>query len=322
MKTIVIYIRRYLINIKTWKIDCDILKMKAISVLNHGVNYLKKFVKQTPEIDARILLSIALQSKKKIFPHDDIIFTKKNATEFDKLLYIRTRGKPISRILGERGFWKHDFKINSFTLDPRPDSELLIEIVLSNFKNKNKKLKILDLGSGSGCLGLSLAYEYPNSSLVCMDKCTESLKILNVNATNMDLSSRLTSLQGNWFDKNWTDQINQSAYFQFGFKEKFDIVVSNPPYLKSKEIITLKDEVKKYDPLLALDGGEDGCDSYKSILLGIHKILQKKGVLIMEIDEKIKNNLEKLVIRTNFRDRDFHKDLSGKYRALLLKNIC
>ena len=183
--------------------------MYSNEILNKAVMELKCEGKSTPELDAKILLAHAIGRDKKIFFHEKLNLDKKQMKYFLDLIKSRIRGKPVSRIVGKRNFWNDDFFINEFTLDPRPESEILIEASLSYFNNKLSKLQILDLGSGSGCIGLSIVKEFPNSILVNVDTCKHAILQANFNAKNLGLCNQVKSINANWFHNDWIKEIKR-----------------------------------------------------------------------------------------------------------------
>ena len=168
--------------------------------------------------------------------------------ELNSFILRRLAGEPVAKILGKKGFWKDDFIVSKDVLDPRPDSEILIEAVLEKFPDKNAALRILDLGTGSGCLLLSLLGEYQNATGVGIDISEKALAIANQNKGNK---------MAEFIQRDMRQDLSNLG--------KFDIMISNPPYIPTDEIQTLKRDVKDYDPLLALDGGTDGLDFYRAL---------------------------------------------------------
>ena len=160
----------------------------------------------------------------------------------------RLAGEPVAKIIGKKGFWKDDFFVSKDVLDPRPDSETLIEAVLEKFPDKNQTLRILDLGTGSGCLLLSLLGEYKDATGVGIDISEKALAIAKQNKGNKAAEFIRRDMRQDLSDLG-----------------QFDIMISNPPYIPTAEIQTLERDVKDYDPLLALDGGADGLDFYRAL---------------------------------------------------------
>ena len=294
--------------------------MNSNKILKKATLKLRKFGILTPELDAKILLGHVLGKDKKIYFHEDFKIDKKKEDEFKNIIKMRLLGKPVSRIIGKRGFWRDDFFISKFTLDPRPDSEILIEACLDYFKDKSSKLQILDLGSGSGCIGLSILKEFPSSFLVNVDACKNAINQANLNAKNLGSFNKVKSINANWFENNWTDIIQKKLiYSKLSLNDKFDLIVCNPPYIKSNQLNKLQVEVKNHDPIIALDGGVDGCDSYRGIFLEIKKILSHDGIIILEIGHDVLSNVKKIVKKSGFQVLKIYKDLAGIERVLLIK---
>ena len=294
--------------------------MNSNKLLQKATKILKKNSKSTPELDCKILLGYVLGLEDKIYFHDDFDVSIGEIIKFEELIQLRIKGMPVSKILGKRNFWENDFFVNEFTLDPRPESELLIEIVLNYFQDKNKDLQILDLGSGSGCIGISLLKEFPFSYLFCLDICRKALNQVKRNSKNLQVFDRLETIQTNWFNAKWTDAvIKKILNSQKLFKTKFDVIVCNPPYIRSNDISELDKEVKKYDPLIALDGGLDGCDSYRAIFSKIRRIMNKECIIALEVSVETLENVKNIVERSGFKIKNIYKDISGNCRALLIK---
>ena len=286
-------------------------------LLIDGISKLKSSKIPNPEIDARILLSYASNYQNSIYMHNDISISKKDKNKFYRFLDKRIKGKPVSRILGSRNFWKRDFLINKYTLDPRPDSEVIIDVLTKTFSNSSKHFQVLDLGSGSGCIGLSLIDEIKNASLLSVDICKQSLEILNKNAHRLNLMNKLHYAQINWFENAWIENIKIITQKEKLFsKNKFDIIVCNPPYIKSSDIEKLQTEVKYYDPLISLDGGIDGCDSYRAIFKDLRKLLAIDGVCFFEIGYDLLDNIKIILKEFNLNLIKVHKDFYGHSRVI------
>ena len=184
----------------------------------------------------------------------------------------RLAREPVSRIIGERAFWGRRFQISPATLDPRADSETLVAAALEvagplRAGRNGVPLRVLDLGTGTGCLLLTLLSEIPEAVGTGVDISAEALTVAETNATNLDLSGRANFVRGNWGR---------------GLDGTFDLIVSNPPYIRHDELAGLPPEVIKYDPLRALDGGEDGLDAYRQILEVLPE-LSANGAILFEV---------------------------------------
>lgn len=209
-------------------------------------------------------------------------------------------GKPLSKIYGEREFWGLPFAVSEYTLDPRPDTETLIEAVLKS-ADREKPLSILDLGTGSGCILISLLHELPNARGVAADISQEALALAKENAEKNGVLDRCEFIRSDW-DEN----VNQA----------FDIVVSNPPYIRTDVIPELEDSVKKHDPILALDGGEDGLQAYKTIFSRLSKILKSGGKAYFEIGYDQSETVMRLSRESRFSNIESYADFAGHIRVL------
>ena len=286
-------------------------------LLIDGISKLKSSKVPNPEIDARILLSHAINYQNIIYMHNNISISKKDKKQFYCFLDKRIQGKPVSRILGSRNFWKNNFLINKYTLDPRPDSEVIIDVLTKTYRNSSNHFQVLDLGSGSGCIGLSLIDEIKNASLLSVDICKQSLEILNKNANRLNLMNKLRYAQINWFESSWIENIKKITRNEKLFsKNKFDIIVCNPPYIKSSDIEKLQTEVKNYDPLVSLDGGVDGCDSYRAIFKDLRELLAEGGLCLFEIGYDLLDNIKIILKEFNLNLIKVHKDYYGHSRVI------
>ena len=286
-------------------------------LLIDGISKLQFSKIPLPELDARILLSYAINYQDIIYMHNDISISINEKNKFYDYLNKRIQGKPVSRIVGSRNFWKKNFLINKYTLDPRQDSEIIVDIVTKTYSNSNKHFQILDLGAGSGCIGLSIIDDLKNSSLLSLDICKQALEQVNINAKRLNLSKKLHYAQINWFEKTWVQNIKLITENEKLFsKSKFDIIVCNPPYIKSSEIKKLQIEVKNYDPLTSLDGGIDGCDSYKAIFKDLSKLLSDNGVCFVEIGYDMLEDIEIILKKSNLSLIKVYKDFQGHNRVI------
>lgn len=271
-------------------------------LLRQGQKILKENSIENHRLDARILLAHVLgveQNKIFAFAVDEM-----QQDMFWNLIKRRCNREPVSRIIGKRGFWKDDFYISKETLDPRPDTETLIEAVLSAINNKNQALNILDLGTGSGCIALSLAREFPNAKVIGIDASEAAVDTAKANALNLNLENRCQFMKVDW---NHLKGLPINS---------FDIVVSNPPYIKEKEIAELEPEVKIFDPLLALSGGESGLDAYVEISHILSTLLKRKALVFLEIGEQQHHEVTDIFNKKGFFLKDKYCDLSSKIRCL------
>jgi len=259
-------------------------------------------------IDAKYLMCFVLNIELYDLPLKfDYNLNDAEYEKFIKFVNIRKTGTPIDIITGSKGFWNSDFVVNENVLSPRPDSETIIESVLQYCTDKNKKYNILDLGTGSGCLLISLLLEYKNSVGVGVDISEKALSIAKTNADNNDLSSCIDFIQSDWFD-------NIPA-------QKFDVIVSNPPYIPTYELEMLQDEVKKFDPALALDGGNDGLDCYRNILKQMHNYIDNNSIIVVEFGYNQYQEIDNLFLSNGYKLSSRQYDLSKIIRSNTYKKV-
>ena len=287
-------------------------KLDVFSLIKPEIEVLKKSGSETASLDCRLLLSHVLEKKNTVYTHENVYITYNEIKKFKVLISERSLGKPVSRIINKRNFWKRDFKLNEEVLDPRQDTEVLITAVLKYYTNIFDKLDILDLGSGSGCIGLSLLEELKFSNVSFLDVSKKSLEIVKINATEYNLEHRSEYFQLNWNSKNWDNDL-----LKYRNKSKFDIIVTNPPYIPTDEIKSLQKEVKDFDPFIALDGGFDGLMAYKTIFPKFNRILKNGSKVFVEIGM----GQEDMVIKIGYEDNllllGYEKDLSGIVRVIV-----
>lgn len=218
----------------------------------------------------------------------------------------RKNGEPISRIYGMRQFWGLEFKLSPDTLDPRPDTETLIEAVLKRYKN-NPPETILDLGTGSGCILVSLLHELKAARGSGVDLSLGALETARANAKLNNVAERANFICGSWDAPLLEGVVPQGGY---------DLIVSNPPYISNQVIPTLSEEVQNHDPILALDGGDDGLDAYKNIFLHLPSLLNKAGRGFFEIGYDQKADMMRLSKDYRIRIEEIYDDLAGHPRVV------
>ena len=278
------------------------------SLLTFSKQELKKAGIDSFSIDTILLATKAFDlSREQIIFSPEITLNQKQIDYFLKLLNRRIAREPMSHILEKREFFNDSFFVTSAVLDPRPDSESLIEGIGEVFPDKNSKLNILELGVGSGCLILTILKIFPNSSGTGIDLSKEALEIAQKNAKSLDLENKISFIHSNWFTnipKNYP----------------FDLIISNPPYIPSNDINNLSDEVRIYEPILALDGGKDGLDCYLEIAKNIGNFLKPNGVVVLEIGQNQEKDVERIFEEHGLKLIQSKKDLGGIIRCLIFKN--
>jgi len=252
-----------------------------------------------PQLDARLLAGHALGlDRAELLSQSRRLLTAEEMDAIEALLAQRVEGKPVARIIGKREFWSLDFLLNEATLEPRPDSETLVEAIIKLGKNGRT---ILDLGTGTGCLLLSLLHEMPESTGIGVDISRDAVHQAAKNAISLCLTDRAEFRVSNWLSD---------------ITEKFDIIISNPPYVSTLSIPKLMREVRKYDPKLALDGGRDGLSVYRLLIPQLAAFLNPHGLVAFEVGQKQAPKVADLLRKNGFTNIAAHKDLSGIERCV------
>ena len=280
--------------------------MNIQSALTEGLNILKNKSILSAKLDSEILMAKALGKKREyIILNNNKIIKEQNLEYFKKLVHERATRKPIAYLLKKKSFWNSEFYVNKNTLIPRPDTEIILEQVLKFTKNKNY-LNILDIGVGSGCILLSILKERKNFYGTGIDISRNSLDICKMNAKKLLLERRVK------FFKSDVDK------FAIG---KYDLVVSNPPYIKTSDLKYLESDVIKFEPKLALDGGLDGLSVIRKVIKKSSELLKKNGKFILEIGFDQKNKVIKLLNNKGFYINSTVKDLANNDRCIISTKI-
>ena len=279
--------------------------MNALDLIKNGTLVLKENKISSHRIDSEILLSTVLgKSREEILINLDEKINSRDIFSFKKLIERRSSKEPLAYILKEKEFWSKKFEVNESTLVPRPETELMLEKLIKIYKEK--KIKILDIGTGSGCILISLLSELKNSIGVGIDISTEALKIAKKNAKKHKINNKIF-----FYNKSFTGI----------YDRKFDLIVSNPPYLLTKDIRNLQEDIKRFEPLIALDGGNDGLDVIKKVIYKAKNILKFKGILALEIGRGQYKKVSKILKANNFKTEHIVKDYEENIRCLILKLI-
>ena len=241
--------------------------MNTLDLLNKGSSELKKKKISTHRLDSEILLSKVLKKKREeILINLDQKICLKNVSRYNNLIQRRSQNEPVAYLVKEKEFWSKIFLVSKNTLIPRPETELMVEKLVNI--HKNKSISILDIGTGSGCILISLLSELNNSKGLGIDISKHAIQIAKKNAERHGKSLNIKFL-----NKSLSSTFNQ----------KFDLIVSNPPYIRTGDIKNLNEDIKKYEPRIALDGGNDGLDLIKKVIYKTKNILKIKGMLALEI---------------------------------------
>jgi release factor glutamine methyltransferase len=254
--------------------------------------------------EARLLLAAVLErSWGDLVGEEQQKVTADAATRFDGFVARRAAREPVSRILGRREFWSLDFGLSAATLDPRPDSEALIEAVLEAVPSRDAPLAILDLGCGSGCLLLALLSEFPRARGIGVDLAPLAVATASANAGRNQLEERAWFQVGDW---------------DSGLTGRFDIIVSNPPYIPTSQIAALEPEVAQHDPLLALDGGQDGLDAHRRLAPLLPRRLADGGIAVIEHGDEQGPAAQSIYEAAGLILRKWRADLGGLRRCLVM----
>ena len=275
--------------------------MEILKLINHGSKQLKNKNIFTHRLDSEILLSNILnKTREELLINLNKKVTPDKVVKFNKLVKRRSLKEPIAYILKTKEFWSKNFLVNSNVLIPRPETELMVDKIVAIFKNKN--IFILDIGTGTGCILLSVISELKDSKGIGIDVSHKAIQTAAKNQNKHNLNNNTK------FFKKSLEDIHHS---------KFDLIVSNPPYVMRKDIKNLDDDIKKFEPKLALDGGNDGLDVIKKVIYKSKSILKIKGMLALEIGNEQFNRVSKILRENKFRTKHLVKDYRDNIRCIL-----
>lgn len=253
-------------------------------------------------LDAELLLAEVLDvAREQVVFYPERQLSESEIAAFHAYMKRREAREPMAHILGKREFFGRIFRVTKDTLDPRPDSETLIEAVLEVYKDRIIPLKILDLGTGTGCLLLTLLAEFPASSGVGVDLSPAALEVAKYNAKELGLEKHAGF---------------QVKYWAEGILDKFDIIITNPPYIKAGDLAHLEPEVASYEPYTALVGGDDGLVCYRQLIPDIARLLTEGGLAVLEIGEGQEEEIAALLQKNQLNVAKYCKDLSGIIRCI------
>jgi release factor glutamine methyltransferase len=275
--------------------------MNALDTINFGAKELKEKKIHTSRLDSELLLSKILNKKREeILTNLEQKIDQRYFSKFKELIVRRSQHEPIAYILEEKEFWSKNFFVSPNTLIPRPETELMVEKLIKIFKEK--KISILDMGTGSGCILISLLSELKNSRGLGIDISKKALIIAKKNSERHKMLNR-------------TKFLNKSL--ESKFYQKFDLIVSNPPYIRSNEMKYLAEDIRKYEPRIALDGGNDGLDLIKKVIYKTKYILKVNGMLSLEIGNEQFKKVSEILIKKNFKIEHIVKDYKENIRCII-----
>ena len=253
------------------------------------------------ELDAQIILSDIMEIKREsLITNNEIVISEKIMEKYDMAIKRRMKREPVAYITGKKEFWSEDFIVNHATLVPRPETELLIYKVINFFKNK--KINILDIGTGSGCILLSILKELNLSRGIGIDVSARAIQIAKANSEKLNLSCRS---KFRVFD---IDEFNMG---------KYDLVISNPPYIALKDMKNLSKDIINYEPLIALEGGLDGLDLIKKVIYKSNYLLKKNGSLALEIGNNQYLKVSSLLKFCGYKEKGKEYDYKRNVRCII-----
>ena len=280
--------------------------MNIENILNKGTNILKANKIANPYLDSEILLSESInRDKKHIILNPKEILENKQLNNFNSLIERRRKGEPIAYLINKKEFWKNEFYVNENVLIPRPDTELIIDQVLKIY-SKNSQLQILDIGTGSGCILLSILKERTSFYGTGIDISKKSINVSKFNANRLKLDNRV---------KFYNSDVDN---FKIG---KYDLIVSNPPYIELLSLKYLEKDVVNFEPKLALSGGFDGFSKIRKVISKASTLIKKNGKLILEIGFKQRNKVKEILKKEGFYINRTLKDYGNNDRCIISTKI-
>jgi release factor glutamine methyltransferase len=280
--------------------------MNIENTLNEGINILQKNKALNPQLDSEILLSSSIKrDKKHIILNPKELLNPEELDKFKSLIERRKKGEPIAYLINKKEFWKDEFFVNKDVLIPRPDTELIIEQVLKIY-SKDVQLQVLDIGTGSGCILLSILKERPSFYGTGIDISKKSINISKFNAKQLNLMNKV---------KFFYSSVDN---FKIG---KYDLIVSNPPYIETLNLKYLEKDVVNFEPKLALSGGFDGFSKIRKVINKTRTLIKKKGKFILEIGYNQKNKVKKILKEEGFYVNTTIKDYGNNDRCIISTKI-
>ena len=280
--------------------------MKLQKAIHDAYQNLKSSNIKSALLDSELLMANILnESREHIVLNLNKDIAKKDYDNFQNMVNQRSKGKPIAYLMNKKFFWKYEFYVNENVLIPRPDTELIIEQVLKIYKNKNK-INFLDIGSGSGCILLSILKERKNFQGTGVDISNHALKVCNTNAFKLGVKNRV---------KLYNSDIDKIVL------GKYDLIISNPPYIKNLDLKYLDKDVIKFEPKIALDGGLDGISEIRKVIKKSSELIKYGAKLILEIAYNQTREVKKLLKKNGFYTNSVVKDLARNDRCIISTKI-
>mgnify|MGYP001165551292 CR=1 FL=1 len=276
--------------------------MLISNIIENGAKILKQKNIKSYNLDSEILLSLITKKEKEyLIINDQIEINKYNYLKYLKLILRKKKKEPVAYIINKKEFWSKDFFVDESVLIPRPDTEVILEDIKRRF-NKESNLHILDVGTGSGCILFSILKEFKNFRGIGIDKSKKAIKIAKYNSKIMNISKRVKLIH--------CDVDN----YKFG---KYDLIISNPPYIKKIDLKYLDKDVINFEPKLALDGGLEGLSAIRKVINKSSELIKINGKLVIEIAFDQKNEVVKLLKNKGFYINKVLKDLAKNDRCII-----
>ena len=280
--------------------------MKLERAIHKAYQNLKSKNVKSAQLDSELLMAnVIRKSREYIMLNLDKDIKKNDLYRYEKMINNRSEGKPIAYLTNKKFFWKHEFFVNKDVLIPRPDTEIIIDQVLKIYKSKNK-INFLDIGFGSGCITLSILNERRDFIAVGVDISKHATKVCKINAMKLGVTNRL---------KLFNSDIDK---FSLG---KYDLIISNPPYIKNLDLKYLERDINKFEPKLALDGGLDGISGIRKVINKSSELIKHGGKLILEIAYNQKKEVKQLLKKKGFYINSVVKDLAKNDRCIISTKI-
>lgn len=279
--------------------------VSAKNALRDAVVALQRAGIETASLDARVLLETVLgASREELLAAMEAPLEVSQDAAYRELIRKRALHVPVSQLAGKREFWGLAFKVTADTLDPRPDSETLIEAALERIPDRGKAMRVLDFGTGTGCLLIALLKECVSAKGTGVELSDEAIAVAKENAAALGVADRARFISGDW---------------NVALDGRFDIILSNPPYILTGDIAGLAPEVAEHEPRLALDGGPDGLDAYRALLPRLSALLAENGYAFFEIGQGQEKDIIQLAHESGLEAFGVKQDLSGVTRCVMLK---
>ena len=278
--------------------------LKVSELLKLGSRLISKSGISEARQEARILFCSASNLEQEVLTaYPELIVKDETATLFMEYIERRCKHEPVSKIIGKRSFWKLDLSVNSHVLDPRPESEFLIQTIKKFFTNTQINIKICDLGTGSGCLAITLAKLYKNSKILATEISQSAFKVAKKNIILHNVKNQIELINCNWIsDQNF-----------------FDVIITNPPYLSKVEYDNCEENVKQFEPKTSLLGGIDGLDCYRQISAILNSIINENSFVFIEIGRFQKNKIKNIFNKNDLKLIKIIKDYQKIDRVLVFK---